>query len=209
MARSAARWAGLSLSEEVVARLEAYERWLVEEAIPAGGLGPREADRIWPRHIADSLVFAAALPQDPPTIVDIGTGVGLPGIPLALAMPASQVWLVDRGGRRVRLLERVVRILELSNVVVMHRDVADLSGLFPALTFRGSVPRAEIGGVVSRLLAPDGAAAVGLSRRAALPDGTGEMLDQLSARGLHGETIRVPDEVLDAPSWLLKISFRG
>ena len=209
LARSAARWAGLSLADTVVEALERYADWLVEEAIPAGGLGPREADRVWSRHIADSLVFAAALPHDAATIADVGTGVGLPGIPLALAMPESEVWLVDRGGRRIRLLERVVRIMELANVVVLHRDVADLSGSFPALTFRGSVPRAQIARVASRLLAPAGSAAFGLSRRPELPEDTQELLDQLEGRGLHGETIRVPDEVLDAPSWLLKISHRG
>ena len=59
-ARSAAKWAGHPLSDDSAELLEAYALWLEAEAIPAGGLGPREADRLWSRHIADSLLFAAA-----------------------------------------------------------------------------------------------------------------------------------------------------
>ncbi len=208
-ARAAADWAGVSLSEAALARLDRYARWLVDEAIPAGGLGPREADRVWTRHLADSLLFAAGLPSRPDIVVDVGSGVGLPGIPLALVMEDTQFWLVDRAGRRTRLLDRVARILELQNVLVLHRDVHDLSGTFAGLTFRGSIPRRELPGVVPRLLSPAGSAVLGLSTRPELPEETPELLEALAGAGLVGEPLRVPDEVLDAPGWLLKITHRG
>lgn len=206
-ARSAAGWAGVSLDDEQCAALERYADWLIEEAIPAGGLGPKEADKVWERHIADSLTFAVGLPASG-TVVDGGTGVGLPGIPLAIVRPDLHFWLVDRGGRRTRLIERALAILDLPDIVVMRRDMYDLSGSFQGLVFRGALPRAEIPVVASRLLAPSGTCVVGLSRRAETPDlvdvaGMAESLD------LTMETIRVPDEVLDAPVWLLKMTNSG
>ena len=80
---AAARWCGLELSQQQIDALSEYAEWLVAEAIPAGGLGPREASRIWDRHIADSLVFATAWRdvEVPHELLDIGSGVGLPESP--------------------------------------------------------------------------------------------------------------------------------
>lgn len=206
-ARSAASWAGVSLDDAQCALLEGYAAWLVEEAIPAGGLGPKEGERVWDRHIADSLTFARGLPESG-TVVDGGTGVGLPGIPLAIARPDLTFWLVDRGGRRTRLIERALAILDLPEVVVIRRDVYDLSGSFEGLVFRGALPRLEIPGSAHRLLAPGGSCVVGLSRRPEEPD-VEEVESMVRSFGMTMETTRVPDEVLDGPAWLLKITNSG
>ena len=122
---AAAEWAGTPLTEEQLTKLDLLAIWLVDEAMPAGGLGPREASKVWRRHIADSLAFGVAFKDsEPPSeILDVGTGVGLPGIPLALAFPQTSVTLLDRGGRRITLLHRIVGVLELSNVIIEQADI--------------------------------------------------------------------------------------
>ena len=145
-ARRAAEYSNVSLSSEGVVTLESYCEWLLAEAIPAGGLGPREGDKIWSRHIGDSLTFASAWEQPPNEILDVGTGVGLPGIPLAIAWPDTVVTLLDRGGRRIRLLHRAVRSLALTNVVIAQGDAFSVADEWAGLTFRGSMPPPPTGG---------------------------------------------------------------
>lgn len=205
-ARNAAEFAGFPLSDPQVETLEAYATWLLHEAIPAGGIGPREGDRLWGRHIGDSLVFAAAWPEAPVEILDIGSGVGLPGLPLAVLWPDTAVTLLDRGGRRTRLLVRAVRILGLENVTIAKGDAFDVADEWAGLTFRGAVTPPEAVGLASRLLGDDGVAVLGLSRRQERPDRTDDLISIASGLGLAATDIAVPDGVLDGPAWLLKIA---
>lgn len=209
-ARRAASWAGVPLVAAAWQGLERYAGWLVEEAIPAGGLGPREADRVWDRHIADSLTFARPWGDSgPASLLDVGSGVGLPGIPLALVYPATRVMLLDRGGRRTRMLDRIVRILELPGVAVIRRQAGEVSGRFDGVTFRASLPPPDALALSARLLLPDGVAVLGLSRRAERPDGIDALVGTAGTLDLDLEVVSVPPEVLDAPSWLLMIRRSG
>jgi 16S rRNA (guanine527-N7)-methyltransferase len=203
LARSAAAWAGHHLSDSQGETLEAYAEWLIHEAIPAGGLGPREADRIWGRHIADSVAFSAAWSAAPPEILDVGTGVGLPGIPLAILWPDTEVTVLDRGGRRIRLLTRAVRILGLENVRVAQGDVFDVADEWSGLVFRGSVKAPEAVGLAGRLLGIPGTAVLGLSRREEPPDRTRDLVGVATALGLQAELVGTPPEILDGPAWIL------
>lgn len=202
-AHRAAEFAGISLSSAQETALVRYADWLVEEAIPAGGLGPREGDRVWQRHIADSLVFASGWSEQPEEILDIGTGVGLPGIPLSIAFPNTMVTLLDRGGRRIRLLHRAVRMLNLPNVVIAQGDAFSVADEWAGLVFRGSIPPPEAIGLANRLLVPDSAAVLGLSRRKEEPERAGDLVSLASALGLEAEVRSVPEEVLDGNAWLL------
>jgi len=73
-------------------------------------------------------------------LADLGTGAGLPGIPLALAMPDVEVSLVERMGRRVRFLENERAVLGLANVQIQEREVERAEGRFDLLTFRAFRP---------------------------------------------------------------------
>jgi len=202
-AERAAAYAGLSLSATQLESLTDYATWLAEEAIPAGGLGPREAERIWQRHIGDSLTFAVGWDEPPEEILDVGTGVGLPGIPLAVAFPDTMVTLLDRGGRRIRLLHRAVRILELPNVVIAQGDAFSVADEWGGLVFRGSIPPPEAIGLVNRLLIPGSTAVLGLSRREEEPERGRDLVSLASALGIEAEVRKVPKEPLDGASWLL------
>ncbi len=196
------RWARLPhLPAEGLAR---YRRWLAEEAAPAGGIGPKEVPRLWTRHLVDALTFAGPRDVDEPRrIVDVGTGVGLPGIPLAMAFPRSEVVLVDRARRRADLVRRAVRILALDNVVVVEGDAGALAtaGIRPHLmTFRGSLGVPAAARLAVQAVGDGGAGVLGLSRRPESP--SLPVVDGLDA---DLEVVRVPEDVLDSPAWLLRI----
>ncbi len=110
-------------------RLARFGRFLADEAIPAGALGPGEAERLEDRHLHDSLGFSIAWQgeRSPDRLVDVGSGAGLPGIPLAILWPECDVRLVERSGRRAGLLRRASRILDLGNVTVLQASVEDLT----------------------------------------------------------------------------------
>ena len=199
----AASYAGYALSAEQISQLEQYAHWLETEAIPAGGLGPREAERIWPRHIADSLTFAVGWPEPPGELLDMGTGVGLPGIPLAIAFPDTVVTLLDRGGRRIRLLHRAVRMLNLGNVVIAQGDAFAVADEWGGMVFRASIPPPEAIGLANRILEPGCTAVLGLSTREEEPERAQDLVSLASALGIEAEIHQVPSDLLDGTSWLL------
>lgn len=102
------------------------------DGIVRGLLGPREGERIWERHLLNSAVVALLIPGAS-RIVDVGSGAGLPGIPVALACPDSQVVLVEPLARRCTFLAEVVADLELGDRVTVVRGRAPEVG--PALPF--------------------------------------------------------------------------
>lgn len=184
--------------------LQGYAAWLQAEAIPAGGLGPREGERVWVRHLADSLLFAAGWRGNAPVeILDVGTGVGLPGIPLSILWPDTRVTLLDRGGRRVRLLHRAVRVLAVPNVVIAQGDAFAVADEWEGLVARGALRAPEMVGLSARLLSPGGCTVLGLSRQAVPPARTRDLVGIAEALGLEPELVEVPTEVLDGPAWLL------
>ncbi len=204
IARQAADWVGYPLDDVAAESLEAYTGWLQTEAIPAGGLGPRESDRIWSRHVADSILFAAGWPcRAPREVLDVGSGVGLPGIPLGVLWPDTEVTLLDRGGRRIRLLRRVVRLLGLTNVQIFQGDAFDVADEWSGIVYRGSVKAAESVGLSARMLDTPGTAVLGLSRKTQPPDQSRDLVEVARAMGLDAEIVEVPPTILDAPAWLL------
>ena len=197
-AERAAAWLGLPISELAESKLRRYAEWLREEAITAGGLGPNEGGRIWGRHIADAMTFAVDLVAEA-AVVDIGAGVGLPGVPLAILYPDSDFDLVDRSRRRCDLLGRAISILDLHNCEVIHRDVTDVDNGYDYLVSRAALPPERLMIHVKRLLKPSGIAVIGLSRT----DGDSPKLDLPPGWKLSATTI--PTEILDTAVHILRI----
>jgi 16S rRNA (guanine527-N7)-methyltransferase len=208
---AAATWAQLELTEMQLGQLQTFVDWLQSEAIPAGGLGPREGENIWGRHIADSLVFAAGWRgEEPPhELLDVGSGVGLPGIPLAVAWPQCRITLLDRAGRRTRLLLRAIRVLGLENAVVAQGDIFDVADSWHAVVARGAVSPPEFVGLSSKLLDDIGVSVLGLSRRPQRPERADDLINVAAGLGLRAELVEVPTSVLDAVAWLLIMRRNG
>lgn len=186
----AARFLGVELDQRQTELLLRYHDWLVSEALPAGGIGPSETERIPMRHIADSLLFSHPFPEGTSRVVDLGSGVGLPGIPLAIVHPSIEFELVDRSGRRVDLMKRAVRVLDLCNVSVLRRDIDELEPRPGVLVSRATFTPSHMARVLSGLLGSDDVGIVGGSWKTK-PVEAG------------WEVVEIPPDVLDQPVWLL------
>ena len=185
-----ASWGGVELDSRAVSRLEVYEQWLATEAIDAGGLGPGERDRVHDRHIGDSLLFAGGLDKRPESVLDVGSGVGLPGIPLAIAMGTTSFTLLDRSVRRTDMLRRILRILDLENVTVEQGEIKGRSRQEAAIVSRATLPPDQARKVFSPLLRPEGVAVLG-----------GSWTQPPADQGWT--VIEIPPTVLDHRIWLL------
>jgi 16S rRNA (guanine527-N7)-methyltransferase len=91
-------------------RIRAYAEFLKTQGIERGLIGPREADRIWERHIFNCLPVTTLFSKEA-TVFDIGSGAGLPGIGIALARPDLTVVLIEPLERRVEFLQEAVKAL--------------------------------------------------------------------------------------------------
>jgi 16S rRNA (guanine527-N7)-methyltransferase len=97
-----------------------YAEILAGAGVKRGLLGPREVDRLWDRHILNSAAIAELLGAGE-RIADIGSGAGLPGIPLALARPDLRVTLIEPLLRRSEFLREVVDELGLEVTIIRGR----------------------------------------------------------------------------------------
>jgi 16S rRNA (guanine527-N7)-methyltransferase len=145
---------GASLPDGAVDRLldyrELLERWNSAYNLTA----VRNADEMVSRHLLDSL---AILPYvHGRTLADLGTGPGLPGIPLAIAEPAREVLMVDSNGKKVRFLREAIRSLKLVNAKALQSRVEDVEGTFECVTARAFASLADMLGWGGHLLAPGG-----------------------------------------------------
>jgi 16S rRNA (guanine527-N7)-methyltransferase len=134
-----------------------YEHLLRTAGVDRGLVGPREAGRMWERHLLNSAVIAPAIPTGS-TLVDVGTGAGLPGIPLALARPDLTVVLVEPLLRRTVFLAEVIEALELDQVRVVRGRAEDLAGEVTgdAVTARAVAPLERLAGWCLPLARPGG-----------------------------------------------------
>ena len=114
----------------------------------------RDPGEMVSRHLLDSL---AVLPyMHGKSLADLGSGAGLPGIPLAIARPDVAVTLVESNGKKTRFLREAVRSLPLSNVTVDQARVQDATGAFDTITARAFASLPDMLAWAGHLLAPNG-----------------------------------------------------
>lgn len=104
---------------------------LATSGMERGLLGPREVPRLWGRHILNCAVVAELMDRDS-TVVDVGSGAGLPGVVIAIARPDLRLQLVEPLERRTRWLNEVVEDLELDNVEVVRGRAEQMIGTIVA-----------------------------------------------------------------------------
>jgi 16S rRNA (guanine527-N7)-methyltransferase len=95
------------------AEIGRFANFLITAGIERGVIGPREGEKIWERHIFNSLPVISLIPEGS-SVIDIGSGAGLPGIPIALARPDLHVTLIEPLQRRVDFLNEAVAGLEIT-----------------------------------------------------------------------------------------------
>ena len=104
-----------------LALAERYAELLATEGVERGLIGPRETERIWERHILNCAAVGELIPPGV-RVADIGSGAGLPGIPLAIARPDLEITLIEPMLRRTTFLQDVIDGLCLQSVTVLrHR----------------------------------------------------------------------------------------
>ena len=137
---------------------EAYAGLLASEGVVRGLIGPREAPRLWERHLLNCAVLAELLPEHA-TVCDIGSGAGLPGLVLAIARPDLRITLVEPLLRRTTFLDEVVTELGLAGVEVVRGRAETLHGerTFAHVTSRAVAPLDRLLGWSMPLVAPTGA----------------------------------------------------
>lgn len=146
-----------ALGIETISTLETkLERYIaaIEAWNPAYGLVGATGEELVIKHILDSLAPLAVINRllarqetqtprqagHPQRLADLGTGAGLPGIPLALARPDMEVALIDRMTRRIRFLEAMLAELPLPNVTIIEEQVERAKGAYDLVTFRAFRP---------------------------------------------------------------------
>lgn len=144
----------LALPAIIVEQLLDYVALLLQWNTAYNLTAVRQPDEIISRHLLDSLAVAPYIVGK--TLADLGSGAGLPGIPLALAAPNRLVSLVDSNGKKARFLREVVRSLQLNNVSILQHRVEDVEGLFDCITARAFTSLAQMLTWGGHLLAPNG-----------------------------------------------------
>jgi len=139
------------------AAAERYARLLAGPAVARGLIGPREVPRLWERHLLNSAAVAELVPH-PCSLVDLGSGAGLPGIVLALMLPDVAVTLLEPMVRRVTFLEECVHALGLQNAQVRRGRAEELAGQLSAdvVTARAVAPLDRLAALALGLVRPGG-----------------------------------------------------
>ena len=196
-----------SIFGDRLALAQRYAVHLVGSGVERGLLGPREALRIWERHILNCAVVAELLPDGART-VDIGSGAGLPGIPLALARPDLSVVLVEPLARRVDWLREVVEDLGLP--VTVERGRAEESGVrtrwegADVVTARAVAPLARLAGWALPLLRPAGTL-LALKGRSAETEVARDAVAVRKLGGNEPRIVRCGTELVDPPSTVVVV----
>ncbi|SHI15115.1 16S rRNA (guanine(527)-N(7))-methyltransferase RsmG [Streptomyces sp. 3214.6] len=104
-----------------------YAELLAEAGVQRGLIGPREVPRLWERHILNCAVLSEVVPEGV-TVCDVGSGAGLPGIPLALVREDLKITLLEPLLRRTNFLTEVVELLGLDHVTVERGRAEEVMG---------------------------------------------------------------------------------
>ncbi len=162
---------------------ERYASLLASEGVVRGLIGPREAPRLWERHLVNCALLGEAIGAGL-DVCDVGSGAGLPGLVLALSRPDLTLTLVEPLLRRTTFLEEVVAALGLGNVEVVRARAEELHGTrdFAVVTSRAVAPLGRLLEWSMPLVRPGGAlvAMKGASAREEV-ESAGSVLRRLGA----------------------------
>lgn len=170
------------LQQEQFSRiLELYPEW--NEKINV--ISRKDIENLEVNHVLHSLGIVKFVNFTPGTkILDLGTGGGFPGIPLAIFYPEVTFHLVDRIGKKLKVAQDIVDQLNLKNVTIQHGDVKEVKGTFDFVVSRAVMPLNDLVPLVKRLIARD--------MKNAVPNG----LICLKGGDLSGEVQKYRNDVL-------------
>lgn len=165
-----------------MAELEAlYPEWNAKINV----ISRKDIDNLEVNHLLHSLGIVKFVKFAPGTrVMDLGTGGGLPGIPLAIYYPEVTFHLVDRIGKKLKVAQDIASRIGLTNVTVQHGDVKEVKGKFDFVVSRAVMDLGDLAPLVKRFIASEG--------RNAVPNG----LICLKGGDLSGEVAKFKHQVL-------------
>ncbi|HLI38649.1 MAG TPA: 16S rRNA (guanine(527)-N(7))-methyltransferase RsmG [Streptosporangiaceae bacterium] len=167
----------------------AYAAMLATAGVAHGLIGPREVPRLWERHLLNCAAVADLVPQGCRTLVDIGSGAGLPGIVLAMMLPGVRVILLEPAERRCRFLAECVSTLRLRNAAVLRGRAEDAPVRADVATARAVAPLGRLAGLAVAVVGPGGMVLAIKGRTAAQElSSAGPALRRIGAR--NAEVVR-------------------
>jgi len=130
-----------------------YEEWNSKINV----ISRKDIEQLYERHVLHSLAIARVIQFKPhTTVLDVGTGGGFPGIPLAILFPETSFMLIDSIGKKIKVVNEIAQALNLSNVVAEHTRVEDVNQKFDFVVSRAvtAFPR-FVGMVQSKIAGPN------------------------------------------------------
>ncbi|MFN8189767.1 MAG: 16S rRNA (guanine(527)-N(7))-methyltransferase RsmG [Nocardioidaceae bacterium] len=184
-----------------------YATLLAGDGVVRGLVGPREVPRLWERHLLNCAALAELVPSGA-TVIDIGSGAGLPGLVVAIARPDVSVTLVEPLLRRTTFLEEVAERLGLETVEVVRGRAEVLHGRRTAdvVTARAVAPLARLVDWAMPLVSPTGVllAMKGATARTEVEDAT----DQWRRWSLApAEVVTVGDDLGEASTTVVRVAW--
>jgi 16S rRNA (guanine527-N7)-methyltransferase len=172
-------------STEEISQLAALDDLYKEWNSKINVISRKDIDSLYEKHILHSLAIAAAFDFKPDMrIIDIGTGGGFPGIPLAIFFPQTKFHLVDSIGKKIKVVDAIVAAIGLTNVTTAHTRAEDIKGRnFDAAVSRAVAPLEELWNWSRPLLHKSSLGLICLKG--------GDLSAEISASGLHPRIIEI------------------
>ena len=126
-----------NLTEDQIEKFEKLESLYQDWNLKINVVSRKDIDELYLRHVLHSLAIAKVMPfKDGSKLLDVGTGGGFPGIPLAILFPECSFHLVDSIAKKIKVVNEVVEGLELTNVKTTHSRVEDVNDTYDFIISR-------------------------------------------------------------------------
>ncbi|WP_374213160.1 16S rRNA (guanine(527)-N(7))-methyltransferase RsmG [Crossiella sp. SN42] len=184
-----------------------FAEMLIEQGETRGLIGPREVERVWDRHMLNSAVVSDLLAPNA-SVVDVGSGAGLPGLPMAIARPDVSITLLEPMARRVAWLTEVVEELDLDVTVVRGRAeekaVREQLAGADVVTARAVAPLAKLAGWCLPLTRPEGQL-LALKGSSAAEELARDEQAVAAVGGVNGRIVVCGEGVLEVPTTVVVV----
>jgi len=120
------RHLGIELNKQQLAQFDVYKNELLEWNAKINLISENSSQEIITRHFLDSLTALQFIPKTNARIIDVGCGAGFPGIPLKIARPDFEIYLLEANRKKVSFLKHIIRLLNLSSTFVLHDRVENI-----------------------------------------------------------------------------------